>query len=121
MIAAGFGFREGARVESLEQALRAALADTGGERPEIIATLTAKARHGAMLDLAERLGLPLLAVEPDGRRTLTASPASLAAYGTGSVAETAALAAAGPGARLLGPRALSSDRMATCAIAKKET
>ena len=37
------------------------------------------------------------------------------------VAEPAALAAAGPGARLLGPRALSSDRMATCAIAKKET
>ncbi|MHA6346914.1 cobalamin biosynthesis protein, partial [Roseivivax sp. CAU 1761] len=41
-----------------------------------------------------------------------------ARYDTGSVAEAAALAAAGPGARLLGPRAVSPDGCATCALAQ---
>ncbi|OWU72950.1 precorrin methylase [Marinibacterium profundimaris] len=119
MIAAGFGFREGAGVESLADALQAARA--GGPAPEVIATLPAKAGHDALRALADRLALPLRAVAPDGRPTLTTSPAALAAHGTGSVAEAAALAAAGPGARLIGPRAISSDRMATCAIAVGET
>ena len=38
-------------------------------------------------------------------------------YRAGSVAEAAALAAAGPGARLLAPRMISADRMASCALA----
>ena len=39
-------------------------------------------------------------------------------FGTGSVAEAAALAAAGAGARLLGPRAVSADATAVAAIAE---
>jgi cobalt-precorrin 5A hydrolase len=42
----------------------------------------------------------------------------LAARGVGSVAEAVALAAAGPGARIVVARVISSDRMATCAIAQ---
>jgi cobalt-precorrin 5A hydrolase len=41
-------------------------------------------------------------------------------FGTGSVAEASALAAAGPGARLLGPRVISGDGLATAAIAERK-
>jgi cobalt-precorrin 5A hydrolase len=39
-------------------------------------------------------------------------------FGTGSVAEAAALAAAGPRARLIATRVVSQDRTATAAIAE---
>jgi cobalt-precorrin 5A hydrolase len=39
-------------------------------------------------------------------------------FGTGSIAEASALVAAGPGARLRGPRAVSADGTATAAIAE---
>jgi cobalt-precorrin 5A hydrolase len=53
-----------------------------------------------------------------GIGTVTQSGASHRARRTGSVAEAAALVAAGPGATLLGARAVSGDRMATCALAE---
>ena len=49
---------------------------------------------------------------------ITQSEASFRRYGTGSVAEATALLAAGKGARLIAPRVVSSDGMATCAIAE---
>ncbi len=49
--------------------------------------------------------------------TLTDSRHSRQSRGTGSVAEAVALLAAGPGARLLGPRLISTDRRATTAVA----
>ncbi|MEM8729585.1 MAG: cobalamin biosynthesis protein [Pseudomonadota bacterium] len=113
MIAAGFGFRAEARLESLLSALNAA----EGPAPQVIATLPAKADHPAMQALARQTGLPLRTVTPDGQTTPTQSTASDAAHGTGSVAEATALAAAGPAAHLCAPRAVSADRMATCAIA----
>lgn len=114
MIVAGFGFRAGAGVASLADAL----AGTGG-RPQALAAPADKAP--ALAPLAARLGVAVIAVAPGAlarAQTLTDSPASRAARGTGSVAEAAALAAAGPGARLLGPRVVSGDRMATCALAE---
>ena len=51
-------------------------------------------------------------------QTLTASPLSLAVAGTPSVSEAAALAAAGPSAKLLGPRTVFGP--VTCAIAMSE-
>ena len=48
---------------------------------------------------------------------LTQSAKVAERFGTGSVAEAAALAAAGPGAQLLGPRVVSGDGLATAAIA----
>ncbi|SFH44278.1 cobalt-precorrin 5A hydrolase [Palleronia marisminoris] len=113
MIVAGFGFRRAATVESLADALAA----TDGT-PDALATAADKAQ--ALAPLAKRLGLPVHAVPPDAltaARTQTDSAASRTHRNTGSVAEAAALAAAGPGARLLSPRVVSADRMATCALA----
>lgn len=87
----------------------------------MVSALAAPAdKVAGLAGLADARGLPVIAVPPEAlraARTLTRSAASLAARGTGSVAEAAALAAAGPGARLLGPRAVAPDRMATCALA----
>lgn len=116
MIVAGFGFRSGASLA----ALRDALARAGGpEGVTHLATLSAKA--GGLGPLAQALNLPILALEPEalqGQPTLTRSDRVEALYGTGSVAEAAALAAAGQGARLRGPRAVSADGTATAAIAE---
>ena len=115
MIVAGFGFRAGATRDSLASALAA----TGG-RPGALAAPEDKCASPAMIALAASLGLPLLAIPPDrlaAARTRTQSAASRAARATGSVAEAAALIGAGPGARLISERSVSSDRHATCALA----
>ncbi|WP_176594530.1 cobalamin biosynthesis protein [Sphingobium sp. EM0848] len=117
MIVAGFGFRKSATLASLRSALERAT--QGNFAPAALATLDHKAPQ---LDpLAQQLRLPLIAIPSDrltGQTTLTCSPVSLAAHHTGSVAEAAALAAAGYHARLLAPRAVSQDRLATCALAE---
>jgi cobalt-precorrin 5A hydrolase len=113
---AGFGFRSGAGVESLAAALEAAGGATG---VGWLATVEAKA--GGLAALAERLGLPVVGVTTarlTDAKVATRSEASLAAWGTGSVAEASALVAAGPGARLLTARRVSPDGRATCAIAE---
>lgn len=117
MIVAGFGFRAGAPLESLRAALT--LAQQG--HPAITHLATAQGKVAELSPLAEALGLPLRAVSSDalsGVITPTRSTPSLAAHACGSVAEASALCAAGVGARLLGPRHVSPDRMATCAIAE---
>ncbi len=115
MIVAGFGFRGAARLSSL----RAALAQHGHHAIDALA-----APHDKLVLLrrfADTLALPVIAVSPEALRAIatpTRSSASIAARGTGSVAEAAALAAAGDGARLLAPRRISPDALATCAIAE---
>jgi len=111
VIVAGFGFSTQATLASL----RSALAATGG-RAEALATLADKAP--ALAPLGAELGLPVIAVIGPLPETLTQSDHSRAARGTGSVAEACALDAAGPGAYLLGPRVVSDDRLATCALAQ---
>ena len=117
MIVAGFGFRAGADTASLRDALAGACRKTAP-----IQAIAAPADKAARLtELALEHGVPIIAVAAmalQAERTVTRSPASLAARGTGSVAEAAALAAAGPGAILLTFRHISSDRMATCAVAQ---
>lgn len=116
MIVAGFGYRKSATQASLQSALD--LVCAGQQRPDALATLTAKAP--LLAPLAHTLNLPLIEVSPDAlaaQSTLTQSDASHTAHATGSVAEAAALAAAGAGARLLSPRHISQDRLATCALA----
>ncbi len=119
MIVAGFGCRARATPASLGAALAAALAATGRDRPDALAI---PADRAALLEpLAARLGVPLIPVAADvlaGVVTPTNSLASLIARGTGSVAEAAALVAAGPGARLIVSRRIDPDRLATCAIAR---
>lgn len=115
MIVAGFGFRTDAREDSLQDALSRA---RGCHTPQIFATLESKL--SGLDDLAETFGIPAVGIEEQCARrqkTATQSQASTTAKGIGSVAEATALAAAGPNAKLLGPRCISADRMATCAIA----
>lgn len=120
MIVAGFGFRKSVPLSSLRAAL--ALARQG--QPPVDALATPADKGPVLTPLAEALGLPLIAVTPEALAaapTRTCSGASLSTRGTGSVAEASALAAAGAGARLVTPRHISPDRMATCAIAEGPT
>lgn len=117
MIVAGFGFRVGAGLAAVREVL--VLAQEG--HPPVTHLATAQDKTGALFPLAEALGLPVTGIAPDALvavPTITRSAASLAARDVGSVAEASALAGAGAGARLLGRRHISSDRMATCAIAQ---
>ncbi len=117
MIVAGFGFRRAASEGALADAFERA---RDGRRVDRLAAPADKAAAPALRALARALDLPVEPVPADTLRaqaTLTNGAASRAARGTGSVAEAAALAGAGPGARLAGPRAVSSDATATCAIA----
>jgi cobalt-precorrin 5A hydrolase len=116
MIVAGFGFRSGATLAALQDALQRA---GGADGVTHLATPAAKAAGLALL--GQTLGLPVLAIAPEvltRQATVTQSHRVAALYGAGSVAEAAALAGAGPGARLRGPRAVSGDGTATAAIAE---
>ena len=120
MIVAGFGFRAQARPESLRDALAQACQ---GRRVTQLATAQDKAATATFATFARAEALPARAIPPEAlcaQTTATCSARVLAERGTGSVAEAAALAAAGPGARLLGPRVFSSDRMASCALAMQD-
>lgn len=116
MIVAGFGFRSGVTLAALQDALARA---GGAKGVTHLATLTAKA--AGLEPLGRALGLPVLALDPALLRdiaTPTRSARVEALFGTGSVSEAVALVAAGPGARLRGPRAVSADGTATAAIAE---
>jgi len=116
MIVAGFGFRSATSLAALEDALARA---GGREGVTHLATLASKAP--GLRPLGEALELPVIALAPEalrGQPTLSRSKRVAALHGTGSLAEAAALAAAGPGARLRGPRAVSADGTATAAIAE---
>jgi cobalt-precorrin 5A hydrolase len=128
MMVAGFGFRRSATLASLQDALARALEFAPPATPATAITLLAAAHDKADADclrsLATDLRLPLCAVAPAqvaAASCLTNSATVRALRGTGSTAEAAALAVAllhgGPGARLLHPRSVSTDRLATCAIA----
>jgi cobalt-precorrin 5A hydrolase len=116
MIVAGFGFRSGVTLAALQDALSRAGGAVGVTH---VATLAAKAE--GLAPLAKALGVPVVSLSDaalQSVKTLTQSDRVQALKGTGSVAEAAALAAAGPGARLRGPRAVSADGTATAAIAE---
>ena len=116
MIVAGFGFR----AETSLAALQDALARAGGAAGVThLATVAAKAE--GLAGLAAALGLPVVAVAAEvlaAQAVVTRSGRVEALHGTGSVAEAAALAGAGSGARLRGPRVVSADGTATAAIAE---
>lgn len=119
MIVAGIGFRALAPIAALTEVLARAEAAAGAS-VEALATPADKAQAVQIRALAASLGLPLIAVPAAALAridTPTRSPRVEARYGTGSVAEAAALAAAGPGARLTVARLSSTDRTATAAIA----
>ncbi len=122
MKVAGIGFRGAATAVDLQ----AALALTG-VRVDALASVAEKAAAPAMQEFARNTGLPVIALQEQdvaGEKTLTCSPRIKARFGTGSLAEAAALAgarhgAAGARARLLAPRVVTADGLATAAIAER--
>jgi cobalt-precorrin 5A hydrolase len=122
MIVAGVGSRREISADELERVIRMALGifRLPSERLEVIATESEKATQPAYLEAAQRLSVRLMGctVEDLDRvagQVLTPSKLVLETKGVPSIAEAAALVAAGRNARLLGTRV--ATEAATCAIA----
>jgi cobalt-precorrin 5A hydrolase len=126
MIVAGVGCRRGAPAPDIETAIRTALARAGiaADALDAIATSERKCAEAGITAAAEKLGVAVVLVpeaelQAVGARTATRSERVLALMGVPSLAEAAALAAAGPSARLVSPRLVIGA--ATCALAASET
>lgn len=125
MMVAGFGFRQAASADDL----RTALTLTGCLRPDALASVTAKATAPQLQQLAAEMNLPVIALDETditGVPTLTQSDRITARFGTGSLAEAAALVAAcqsqpNASAQLIAPRVKTNNGLATAAIAKRKT
>ena len=121
LIAIGVGCRVGVAGEAIAALARRALEDTGappGERRMF--TLAAKCEEPGLIEAARLLRAPLTplaleALQAQAERILTPSAAAELRFGAPNIAEAAALAGAGEGGRLLGPRIASNG--ATCAVA----
>ncbi len=122
MIVAGIGCRRGAPASDIEAAIRAALsrARLRAEVLDAVATIATKSSEGGIAAAAATFGVAVLLVEEDALKAASAraethSERVLALVGVSSVAEAAALAAAGPRAQLICPRIVVGT--ATCALA----
>jgi cobalt-precorrin 5A hydrolase len=125
MIVAGIGCRRGTRAPDIEAALRAALQRAGlaADTLGAIATAAAKQHEPGIAATAEKLGVRLVLVaqaelQATAHRTQTNSDRVRALFGVPSVAEAAALAAAGAAGRLIAPRLAVGS--ATCALASDD-
>ena len=122
-IAIGLGCRKGVSGEVIASLVREALAIIGQPGAAALFTVDAKRPEAGLAQAAQALAMPLhfltqeaLAAVAD--QAQTRSPRVEALFGVPSVAETAALAGAGPGAVLILPRIARND--ATCAIARAQ-
>jgi cobalt-precorrin 5A hydrolase len=120
-LVAGIGFRRRTETEEIVGLVRRALALIPGEL-QVVATAADRAGEAALRRAAETFGLVPVAVEPEAlaavdSRVPTRSVRIEASRGVGSVAEAAALAAAGEGAVLVLPRIASAG--VTCALAAR--
>jgi cobalt-precorrin 5A hydrolase len=121
IVAIGVGCRAGVAGEAIAALVRRALKEAGapeGERRMF--TLAAKAEEPGLIEAARIIGaaltpLSIEALSAQAGRILTPSARAQARFGAPNIAEAAALAGAGVGGRLLGPR-LAADG-ATCAVA----
>ncbi len=121
IVAIGVGCRAGVAGEAIAALASKALTEAGapeGERKMF--TLAAKSEEPGLIDAARIIGvaltpLPIAALKAQSERILTPSAPARTRFGAPNIAEAAALAGAGEGGRLLGPR-LAADG-ATCAIA----
>jgi cobalt-precorrin 5A hydrolase len=125
VIAAGVGCRKAISAAQVESAIAAALRRNRrpGLKLDVLAVPAAKGTEPGIVAAAAARGILLVliaqdALEAAGSRTLTRSARSMAALNVHSVAEAAALAAAGPNARLLAPRLAVGP--VTCALAEGE-
>lgn len=122
LLVAGIGFRRGTDAAEIAGLIGRALGRAGAVPGDLCAIATAADRAGepAIRDAAATFGLSPLPIAPaaleacDGR-VPTRSSRIERLRGVGSLAEAAALAAAGPDAHLALPRIASAG--ATCALA----
>jgi cobalt-precorrin 5A hydrolase len=122
MIVAGIGCRKGVSADEVLAAINAALVhfSLDGARLAALATADLKLSESGIILASQRLGVPLHIIADSelkdaDRRSVTRSERARQAAGVGSVSEAAALAAAGSGSVLLGPRLIVGS--VTCAIA----
>ena len=125
MIVAGIGCRRGAPAADIETAIRTALARANimPHALDAVATIVAKHDEPGIAAAAKGFGVSVMFVadtdlQAAAHRTETRSPRVHALIGVPSVAEAAALASAGPSARLISPRVVFGA--ATCALAASE-
>lgn len=127
MIAAGLGCRkgcDGAEIAALALAAFDEAALTADQRAALrLAVPEMKRDEAGMIEAARALNLPIILIDAAAlaaaqSRAVTRSAVVQAAVGLASVAEAAALAAVGPGGRLLLPR--RSTSRATVALAVSE-
>jgi cobalt-precorrin 5A hydrolase len=122
IVAAGLGCRKGCGAEEIIALVERAMERAGLGMNELSGLFAPAFKHAesGLGEAARRLKLPLVLI-PDAvmkaaePRAVTVSERVVALTGLGSVAETAALAGAGPTSRLVLPRL--ATRNATCAIA----
>jgi len=121
---AGIGCRKGASANAVAAAIDQALEHAGLSRMalDLVATSAAKGGEPGVAAAASDLGVPLVLVpqadlEAANERTVTRSERVIALTGLHSVAEAAALAAAGPQATLVAPRVAVGP--VTCALAQR--
>jgi cobalt-precorrin 5A hydrolase/precorrin-3B C17-methyltransferase len=120
----GAGASRGAGPAALREAAFGLLERTGLSVASVAAVATAdiKATEPAVVELAEKWGVPLVTYPPEvlaSQPVPNPSPAVEAAVGTPSVAEAAALVAAGPRAILVGAKEVSTTRDSTVAVARR--
>jgi cobalt-precorrin 5A hydrolase len=122
MIAAGVGARRAADADAIVAAIDAALVATGLAASDlgVIGGPALPEIASAIADAARRLGVPhrqfgIEELRANADRCLTRSERVMKQFGLPSVAEAAALAAAGPGSRLL--RVRVKHPFATAALA----
>ena len=122
MIVAGIGSRKGVSVEDVLAAIETAVEAHGLTMTALSALATAalKEDEEAIAAAGRKLNLPVIivddaALQAASPNTLSHSDLSQDLAGTPSVSEASALAVAGAGAKLLGPRTVLGP--VTCAIA----
>ncbi|MDR3493559.1 MAG: cobalamin biosynthesis protein [Ancalomicrobiaceae bacterium] len=124
LLAIGVGCRSGASEDAVvglvEKAIERAFELTGRSGRAALFTAVAKRSEAGLAAAAVRLGLPLVflpdeALKAMSTSAMTRSERVVQLFGVPSVAETAALAGAGHGSRLIVPR-IAGDGV-TCAIA----
>jgi cobalt-precorrin 5A hydrolase len=125
MIVAGIGFRSGVSAEEIEFALAQTLASLKSDQVKLqcIAVPSRKGDERALVTVVQSRNVDLVlvpqsALEAAASRTETRSIRSLEAMNVPSVAEAAALAAAGENGTLLRSRQIHGP--VTCAIAQSE-
>jgi cobalt-precorrin 5A hydrolase len=123
MIALGVGCRKGCEAEEIVALARTALEAHGlALQPgDVMASGWMKTGEQGIIQAATILGVPVVFVAQDALEAMapwavTRSAHVAAVHGLPSVAETAALVAAGMNAKLLGARRVSAS--ASCAVAR---